>query len=55
MPMSQPEQDDLTADDHLVEQTSKDAPNSPDLDLPDPPQDPSWVPPSVIDASGDRS
>jgi hypothetical protein len=50
--MTQPDQDDLTANDHLVEQTAKDAPNSPDLDLPDPSQNPNWVPPSVVDENG---
>jgi hypothetical protein len=46
-------QEDLTADDHLVEDTVKDSPDSPDVDLPDPPQDPGYIPPTVIDANGD--
>lgn len=46
------EQDDLTADDHLVTQTTKDAPGDPDADLTQPIQDPLAIPASVVDEFG---
>lgn len=46
------EQDDLTADDHLVAQTEKDAPDLPDADLIQPIQDPLAIPASVVDEFG---
>lgn len=48
-----PEQDDLTADDHLVQNTEKHAPGDPDAELPSPPQDPSYVPESAVDEHGE--
>lgn len=51
-PVAAFEQDDLTADDHLVAQTEKDAPDHPDDDLPAPSQDPDVVPDSVVDEHG---
>lgn len=51
-PVAAYEQDDLTADDHLVEQTEKDAPGHEDDDLVAPIQDPLAIPPSVVDEFG---
>lgn len=47
-----PEQDDLTGDDHLVQNTEKHAPDDPDADLPVPPQDPDVVLDSAVDVDG---
>lgn len=47
-----PEQEDLTADDNLVEQIAKVFPA--DDDLPAPTQDRGFVPASVVDEHGDR-
>ena len=51
--MSEPQvSEDLTADDHLVENTEKDAPDSCDADLVQPIQDPLAIPASVVDEDG---
>ena len=49
--MDPAQQDDLTADDHLVEQTAKDAPEGDDF--PELLQDPRYVPSSAVDEFGD--
>jgi hypothetical protein len=51
-PVAAYEQDDLTADDHLVTQTEKDAADHPDAHLMQPVQDPDVIPPSVVDEFG---
>lgn len=51
LPVPELGQEDLTADDHLAVTTGKDAPDSDDLPIP--PQDPAWVPESVVDEDGD--
>ena len=43
---------DLSDDDHLAEETDKDAPDDPDDDLPEPDQDPNFVPVSAVDDTG---
>ena len=43
---------DLTVDDRLVQETDKDAPDDADADLPEPDQDPNFVPVSTVDADG---
>jgi hypothetical protein len=45
-------QEDLTADDHLVENTEKVF--AADDELPFVTQDPTWVPTSVVDENGQR-
>ena len=45
---------DLSDDDHLAEETDKDAPGDPDDDLPEPDQDPNFVPVSTVDENGHR-
>ena len=44
---------DLTVDDRLAQETDKDAPDDADADLPEPDQDPNFVPASTVDAGGD--
>lgn len=51
-PVAAYEQDDLTADDHLVAETEKDTPGHEDDNLYSPTQDPNVIPPSVVDAFG---
>lgn len=46
------ESEDLTADDHLAENTEKDAPDTSDADLPAPDQDPAAIPVSYVDEDG---
>jgi len=46
--------DDLTVDDHLAVETEKAAPGDPDADLPEPDQDPTYVPASAVDENGEQ-
>ena len=45
---------DLSDDDHLAEETDKDAPDDADADLPEPDQDPNFVPVSAVDDNGKK-
>ena len=45
---------DLSDDDHLAEETDKNTPDDADDDLPEPDQDPNFVPVSTVDDNGQK-